>query len=290
MTRSRKPWRGRPLLEFGGIEPNPRYETLMQGGRSFAGKEKVGFLLVGRAAVRCWMAPSSSPWPPCIRRATLGHPGQGSPAEQALPLGCVLTLPATGSEMNMLRRHFPRVHPREAGLCATRWSIRSSRSSIPRPPSPCRERQTSNGMADAFVHVMEQYLTYPPTRRSRTARPKRSCTPSSRKARRSCKQPRDYAARANLDVGRHPGPQRPDRLRRAPGLDHPHDRPRADRLLRPGPRPNPGGGVARGLETPAGRQSEEADPIRRTRLGPAHGKDGAARPSTAQNNSSARSA
>jgi NADP-dependent alcohol dehydrogenase len=79
---------------------------------------------------------------------------------EALPIGAVLTLPGTGSEMNgnavitrwekkaKLAFYSPLVYPRFAAL--------DPQTTFSLPP-----RQTANGIVDAFVHVMEQYLTYP---------------------------------------------------------------------------------------------------------------------------------
>jgi NADP-dependent alcohol dehydrogenase len=81
-----------------------------------------------------------------------------APVKAALPLGCVLTLPATGSESNpaavvsrgeaKLSFYNPLVLPRFAVLDpTTTYSL---------PP-----RQVGNGVVDAFVHILEQYLTFP---------------------------------------------------------------------------------------------------------------------------------
>ncbi len=152
---------GMTLFEFGGIEPNPAYETLM-GAVELARAERVDFLLaVGggsvldgtkfiAAAAHYDMA--KEPWH--ILETV------GSEVRSAIPLGSVLTLPATGSEMNMgaviTRRssgdkvHFfsPLVMPRFAVL-------------DPVLTYTLPERQVANGVVDAFVHTVEQYLTYP---------------------------------------------------------------------------------------------------------------------------------
>ena len=82
---------------------------------------------------------------------------KGEHVTQALPIGCVLTLPATGSESNSgsvvtrdgnkLAFMSPFVQPLFAVLDP---SVTLSLS----------DRQISNGVVDAFVHTMEQYLTY----------------------------------------------------------------------------------------------------------------------------------
>ncbi|MCQ4110225.1 alcohol dehydrogenase [Aeromonas sp. JL9] len=152
---------GMTLFEFGGIEPNPAYETLM-GAVELARAERVDFLLaVGGGSVldgTKFIAAAAhydlakAPWH--ILETV------GSEVRSAIPLGSVLTLPATGSEMNMgaviTRRssgdkvHFfsPFVMPRFAVL-------------DPVLTYTLPERQVANGVVDAFVHIVEQYLTYP---------------------------------------------------------------------------------------------------------------------------------
>ncbi|SDH07385.1 iron-containing alcohol dehydrogenase [Propionivibrio dicarboxylicus] len=147
----------RHVVEFGGIEPNPTFETLMRAVAVIA-VEKLDFLLaVGGGSVldgTKFVAAAA-----CFD----GNPRDilakfGRNVEQALPIGTVLTLPATGSEMNnggvitikaegaKLPFSSPAVFPRFSLLDPTRTN------SLP-------ERQLANGVVDAYVHVMEQYLT-----------------------------------------------------------------------------------------------------------------------------------
>ncbi|MFN3683073.1 MAG: iron-containing alcohol dehydrogenase [Fimbriimonadaceae bacterium] len=149
---------GREVLEFAGIEPNPRYETCMKAV-DLCRKERVGFLLaVGGGSVL-----------DAVKFIAAAVPFQGEPwdilakharVEAALPLGSVLTLPATGSEMNgnsvisrdetreKLAFYSPLVYPK--------FSILDPETTFTLPP-----RQTANGVVDAFAHTMEQYMTYP---------------------------------------------------------------------------------------------------------------------------------
>lgn len=150
---------GYDTLEFSGIEPNPTYETLMECVEVVK-TEDVDFLLaVGGGSVIDGTK--------FIAAASLydGEPwdfleNHGASVEAALPIGTVLTLPATGSEMNansvISRRelsaklHFgsPHVYPQFSALDpATTFSLPAN--------------QTANGIVDAFVHIAEQYLTYP---------------------------------------------------------------------------------------------------------------------------------
>ncbi|WP_153109988.1 iron-containing alcohol dehydrogenase [Propionivibrio limicola] len=149
---------GRQWLEFSGVEPNPTVETLDKAV-ALIRKEGVDFILaVGGgsvidgskyvAAAACY---DGDGWDILTGRHRVS---------QALPLGAVLTLPATGSESN-------------GGAVITRKTTKeklvfSSDAVFPRfavlDPDVIKslpERQIANGIVDAFVHVCEQYLTYP---------------------------------------------------------------------------------------------------------------------------------
>ncbi len=148
------------LIEFGGIEPNPLYETCMKAVAEIK-KEKVDFLLaVGGGSVldaTKFIAAAAEykgddPWEILL--------SFGEKVESSMSLGAVLTLPATGSEMNpnsVISRKatseklffgHPSVYPE--------FSILDPETTYSLP-----ERQVANGIVDAFVHVMEQYMTYP---------------------------------------------------------------------------------------------------------------------------------
>ncbi|MFQ2368922.1 alcohol dehydrogenase [Aeromonas enteropelogenes] len=152
---------GMTLFEFGGIEPNPAYETLM-GAVELARAEKVDFLLaVGGGSVLdgTKFIAAATPYDPA-RDPWHILETVGSEVRSAIPLGTVLTLPATGSEMNMGavitrkrtgdKQHFfsPFVMPRFAVL-------------DPVLTYTLPARQVANGVVDAFIHILEQYLTYP---------------------------------------------------------------------------------------------------------------------------------
>ncbi|MEL3924837.1 alcohol dehydrogenase [Aeromonas enteropelogenes] len=152
---------GMTLFEFGGIEPNPAYETLM-GAVELARAEQVDFLLaVGGGSVLdgTKFIAAATPYDPA-RDPWHILETVGSEVCSAIPLGTVLTLPATGSEMNMGavitrkrtgdKQHFfsPFVMPRFAVL-------------DPVLTYTLPARQVANGVVDAFIHILEQYLTYP---------------------------------------------------------------------------------------------------------------------------------
>ena len=147
------------LGEFGGIEPNPSYETLMQAVELIR-RENYDFLLaIGGGSVidgTKFIAAAvpftqDDPWQ--LVAAQL-------PITKALSFGTVLTLPATGSEMN-------------SGAVVTRKSLNAKlafsspavfpKFSILDPiyTYTLPKKQIANGVVDAFIHVMEQYMTYP---------------------------------------------------------------------------------------------------------------------------------
>ena len=150
---------GYDIAEFGGIEPNPEYATIIKAVE-LARKKKIDFLLaVGGGSVVDGTKFMAAAIPFNDDPAILLE-NSGSAILQALPLGVVLTLPASGSEMNnraiISRKEFlhkraimnPFLFPRFAILDPTKTYT------IP-------ARQIGNGVVDTFVHVLEQYMTYP---------------------------------------------------------------------------------------------------------------------------------
>ena len=148
----------RTVFEFGGIEPNPSYETLM-GAVELGRKEHVDFLLaVGGGSVIDG-----------TKFVAAAIPFEGEPAAileafgrnvaKALPFGSVLTLPATGSEMNsggvVTRKSIGAKLPFSNRVLFPVFSILDPTKTYTLP-----ERQLANGVVDAFVHVVEQYLTF----------------------------------------------------------------------------------------------------------------------------------
>jgi NADP-dependent alcohol dehydrogenase len=149
----------RTFHEFSGIEPNPSYENLMQAVE-LVRKEKIDFLLaVGGGSVidgTKFIAAAANfdgePW------AILEKGGRN--VTSALPFGAVLTLPATGSEMNnggvVTRKSIKAKMSFMSKHCFPLFSILDPAKTFTLPT-----RQIGNGVVDAFAHVMEQYMTYP---------------------------------------------------------------------------------------------------------------------------------
>jgi len=143
-------------VEFSGIEPNPTYDTLMKA-QTLIREHDIDFLLaVGGGSVvdgtkfiaAAALFKGEDPWDIIAK---------GKSITKALPIGCVLTLPATGSESNanaVVTREgnkLPFNHPLVQPLFAVL---------DPAVTLSLSDRQISNGVVDAFVHTIEQYLTY----------------------------------------------------------------------------------------------------------------------------------
>jgi NADP-dependent alcohol dehydrogenase len=143
-------------FEFSGIEPNPSYATLIKA-QALISEHDIDYLLaVGGGSVvdgtkfiaAAALFEGDDPW---------SFVAGGQPIKQALPIGCVLTLPATGSESNtgaVVTRDGNKL-PFSSPLIRPVFAVLD-----PAVTLSLSDRQISNGVVDAFVHTMEQYLTY----------------------------------------------------------------------------------------------------------------------------------
>jgi NADP-dependent alcohol dehydrogenase len=186
----------RPTFEFWGVEANPDYDTLMRAVEVVR-KEKLewilpiggGSVLDGAKFVAAAALYSGDPWEILT--------SSGTTVKAALPIGAVLTLPATGSEANtaavISRRSIkeklaflsPHVFPR--------FSVLDPETTFSLPP-----QQVANGVADAFTHVLEQYLTFPVDAAIQDRFAESVLRVLIEEGTRSLKNPTDYSARANL--------------------------------------------------------------------------------------------
>jgi len=152
----------RKIYEFGGIEPNPRYETLMKAVE-IVRSENIDFLLaVGGGSVidgTKFITLASSYKGDARDLLKYGFaPITAEVVGTVIPIGTVLTLPATGSEMNsgavISYEHgkFPVMSP----LTFPKFSILDPTITFTLP-----KIQVANGIIDTFVHTTEQYITYP---------------------------------------------------------------------------------------------------------------------------------
>ena len=147
------------LVEFGGIPANPEYEVLTEALKVIKNENVTYLLAVGGGSVidgtkflsAAALFEGDTPWDILSKNIR---------TEKGMPFGTVLTLPATGSEMN-------------SGAVITRAETKEKLSmggpglfpefSIldPQVIASIPQRQLANGLADAFTHVLEQYMTYP---------------------------------------------------------------------------------------------------------------------------------
>jgi NADP-dependent alcohol dehydrogenase len=147
------------VTEFGGIEPNPTYETSMKAVELIK-ERKIDFLLAAGGG-------SVIDATKFIGAATLyrfGDPwnilAKNAPVTGSLPLGTILTLPATGSEMNK-NSVISRKSTNEKLAFSSPFVFPKFSVLLPDAAGTLPQNQVANGVVDAFVHVLEQYLTYP---------------------------------------------------------------------------------------------------------------------------------
>lgn len=148
------------VTEFGGIEANPQFSTLMRGV-DLAREKGVDFILaIGGGSVIDGVKFMTGAfhyrgdaWEVLDRK-------EGCVFEEALPFGTVLTLPATGSEAN-------------SGAVISRDELKEKRTMggplffpkfsfcDPSVVATLPQKQIANGIVDAYMHTLEQYLTFP---------------------------------------------------------------------------------------------------------------------------------
>jgi len=147
------------VVEFGGIPANPEYAVLMEALEVIKAQKITFLLAVGGGSVidgtkflsAAAEYEGESPWDLLT---------SGKPSLKGMPFGTVLTLPATGSEMNsgyvITRKETKEKLASGGPALYPQFSILDPQviSSIP-------QKQIANGLADAYTHVMEQYMTYP---------------------------------------------------------------------------------------------------------------------------------
>jgi NADP-dependent alcohol dehydrogenase len=185
----------RPLFEFGGIEPNPQYETLMRAV-TVVKENKIDFLLAvgggsvvdGTKFIAAAVNFEGDAWNILAQRA---------PINSALPLGCVLTLPATGTESNgnsvVTRKSTQEKLSFGSPLVYPQFAILDPTTTYTLPP-----RQIANGAVDAFVHIMEQYLTFPVDAKVQDRFAEGLLLTLIEEGPRSLQEPNNYSVRANI--------------------------------------------------------------------------------------------
>ncbi|HEY1794398.1 MAG TPA: iron-containing alcohol dehydrogenase [Opitutaceae bacterium] len=188
--------KGRKAVEFSGVEANPDYDTLMKAvgivraeGLNWILAVGGGSVLDGAKFVAAAAHYEGDPWEILVTRA--------AKLKSSLPIGAVLTLPGTGSEANgasvisrrAVKEKLAFIHP----SAFPRFSVLDPETTMTLP-----ERQIANGVADAFTHVIEQYLTFPVNAAIQDRFAESVMRVLIDEGPRSVREPRDYDARANV--------------------------------------------------------------------------------------------
>ncbi|TNE56108.1 MAG: iron-containing alcohol dehydrogenase [Bacteroidetes bacterium] len=185
------------LSYFKGVEANPEYSTLMKAVEQIR-QENIEFVLaVGGGSVIDAakfivgaVNYDGEPWDVLARKGSAQF-------KDALPFGTILTLPATGSEAN-------------SGAVISRSEIQEKRTMggplffpkfsflDPTLIATLPERQIANGIIDAFMHTLEQYLTYPTQNRLQEREAEAILQTLIEIGPKVLQNPSDYDAAANL--------------------------------------------------------------------------------------------
>ncbi len=189
----------REVFEFAGIPANPKLEVLIKA-IELVREEKIDFVLaVGGGSVIdgtkfiCVAA--------CAdefvgrERELMNFGFNPVPVESAIPFGTVLTLPATGSEMNSgavitdgedkLPVFSPHAFPK--------FSILDPTITYTLPA-----KQVANGIVDSFIHTVEQYITFPAEGRFQDRTAEGILQTLIEIGKKTYENPEDYDSRANL--------------------------------------------------------------------------------------------
>ena len=185
------------ITEFGGIEANPEFDTLMKAVE-ICREKQIGFILAvgggsvidGIKFVSGAINYAGDQWDVLLRL-------EGKVFTSAVPFGTVLTIPATGSEAN-------------SGAVISRSSLKEKRTMggplffpvfsflDPTLVATLPKRQLANGVTDAFMHTLEQYLTYPTGNLLQEREAEAVLSTLIEIAPRVMENPSDYEAAANL--------------------------------------------------------------------------------------------
>ena len=150
---------GIPYAEMGGVAPNPRYESVLEGNR-ICREEKCDILLPigGASAIDCAKSIAATvnydgePWDIISKKVPVG---------KVLPIIAVPTLAAAGSEMSTSSVISRMDINEKAGYSSPDMRPRASFSN-PEFTFTMPKKQTAAGVADAISHVMESYFSNVP--------------------------------------------------------------------------------------------------------------------------------
>lgn len=150
---------GYEVVEFGGIPANPEYSVLLDALKVIKEKNITYLLAVGGGSVidgtkflsAAALYEGETPWDLLTNN---------KPVTKGMPFATVLTLPATGSEMNS-GSVITRAETKEKLAFGGPGMFPQFSVLDPEVIKSIPQRQLANGIADAFTHVLEQYMTYP---------------------------------------------------------------------------------------------------------------------------------
>jgi NADP-dependent alcohol dehydrogenase len=147
------------VVEFGGIPANPEYAVLLEALKVIKDENITYLLAVGGGSVidgtkflsAAALFDGDTPWDILSKNIR---------TEKGMPFGTVLTLPATGSEMNS-GSVITRAETKEKLTMGGPGLFPQFSILDPQVIASIPKRQLANGLTDAFTHVLEQYMTYP---------------------------------------------------------------------------------------------------------------------------------
>jgi len=147
------------IIEFGGIPANPEYAILIEALKVIKDENITYLLAVGGGSVidgtkflsAAALFDGDTPWDILSKNIR---------TEKGMPFGTVLTLPATGSEMNS-GSVITRAETKEKLAMGGPGLFPEFSILDPQVITSIPQRQLANGLTDAFTHVLEQYMTYP---------------------------------------------------------------------------------------------------------------------------------
>jgi len=187
---------GREIVEFGGIEPNPKFSTLMKAVEVVKTQNIEFLLAVGGGSVMDGTKFVS---------LAANHDGDAREilkagfdsvlVKKAHPFGTVVTLPATGSEMNSggVISHDGGKYVVGSPLVFPKFSILDPTLTFTLPA-----KQVANGVIDTFIHTVEQYVTFPVDGRFQDRTAEGILRTLLEIGPKTLENPTDYDARANL--------------------------------------------------------------------------------------------
>ncbi len=187
----------RKVIEFGGIEPNPSYETLAKAV-DLVKAEGIDFLLgVGGGSVMdgTKFVAMAAQYDGKNTEILLRSGVANATVKRAIPLGLIATLPATGSEMNSFGviTHNAAKYAFSSPHVFPTFSLLDPSLTFTLPAI-----QVANGVVDAFVHTVEQYVTQPVDARFQDRTAEGILKTLIEIGRKTVDNPTDYDARANL--------------------------------------------------------------------------------------------